>query len=765
MSDRWKFHDGFDPAYTKLGYDDRGWETVDVPHCPFPVPFQYFDETSFWKSCTYRKEVTLPAKEGWERIVRFEGVGVKATVFFDGVILAVHEGAYTPFEVTLPADRGTLVVRVDTQEDPQIPPFGGAVDYLVFGGIYRKVTFFVRPVAHLDSFFVESEDGKTVAVKLHATCKKGKVRLRLKDESILLAEGETMIENGNAETSFSGLSLQLWDLKEPKLYHMEATFGDDERSVTFGARKAEVTFSGFLLNGKRIKLIGLDRHQCYPYVGYAMPDENQAHDARTLKEMGLNIVRTSHYPDSPAFLDACDRLGLLVLEEIPGWQHIGEDRHWRKLCVENVKAMVERDINHPSVVLWGVRINESQDDDELYRETNAVAHALDPSRQTCGIRNFLSSNLLEDVFTYNDFSHDGNGRGLVQPRINAPYLVTEHNGHMFPTKRFDGQETRTGQFLRHMAVLESAFANDRISGAIGWCFADYQTHSNFGSGDGICYHGVCDQHRVPKFGAYAYISQQEKHPVLVSSQTFDSGDVPASKDMPWIIATNCEYVNLYCDGRFVKRFYPCRKRYPHVPHPPVFVDDFIGERIADESVFSAKDRKLVSRLVVKSKSAGTEFSLSDKVELSKLAKRYHLDHGAVISLVNKYTSLDRQRKPVWTLDGVIGGKVVASETYGPDQKRIVRALAERTKVVLGDGYQVIPVILTVGREGMTLPLPYAFEPYLVKTEGPVSLLSPSMDATIGGVGGIYVRTTGEKGKGIVRIQLQRETVAVEIDIV
>lgn len=84
-----------------------------------------------------------------------------------------------------------------------------------------------------------------------------------------------------------------------------------------------------------------------------MPDENQAHDARTLKEMGLNIVRTSHYPDSPAFLDACDRLGLLVLEEIPGWQHIGEDRHWRKLCVENVKAMIERDINHPSVVLWG----------------------------------------------------------------------------------------------------------------------------------------------------------------------------------------------------------------------------------------------------------------------------------------------------------------------------------------------------------------------------------------------------------------------------
>ena len=127
-----------------------------------------------------------------------------------------------------------------------------------------------------------------------------------------------------------------------------------------GFREAKFTPQGFSLNGKIIKLHGLDRHQTFPWVGQAMPGRVQRQDAKILRhDLHCNIVRTSHYPQSRHFLDCCDEIGLLVLEEIPGWQHIGP-LAWQDIAVDNVRRMVRRDWNHPSVILWGVRINESQ---------------------------------------------------------------------------------------------------------------------------------------------------------------------------------------------------------------------------------------------------------------------------------------------------------------------------------------------------------------------------------------------------------------------
>lgn len=191
----------------------------------------------------------------------------------------------------------------------------------------------------------------------------------------------------------------------------------------------------------------MNRHQSYPYVGYAMPESMQKRDADILKnELGVNAVRTSHYPQSRHFVERCDELGLLVFTEIPGWQHIG-DEIWKKQAVENVKDMVEQYRNHPSVILWGVRINESGDDDAFYRETNRVAHELDPTRQTGGVRAHKKSSLLEDVYTYNDFCHNGTNHGCekksaVTSDNSKPYLISECNGHMYPTKSYDWEEHR-----------------------------------------------------------------------------------------------------------------------------------------------------------------------------------------------------------------------------------------------------------------------------------------------------------------------------------
>src|SRR5690606_33466395 len=185
---------------------------------------------------------------------------------------------------------------------------------------------------------------------------------------------------------------------------LELSLGEADALVTnFGFRSVAFTTEGFRLNGKPLKLRGLNRHQSFPYSGYALGRAAQERDAEILKrELHVNIVRTSHYPQSTWFLDHCDRIGLLVFEEIPGWQHIG-GAAWKAEAVENVRRMITRDWNHPSIIIWGVRINESQDDHDFYVDTNRVAHELDKTRQTGGVRFITDSELLEDVYTMNDF--------------------------------------------------------------------------------------------------------------------------------------------------------------------------------------------------------------------------------------------------------------------------------------------------------------------------------------------------------------------------
>ena len=194
---------------------------------------------------------------------------------------------------------------------------------------------------------------------------------------------------------------RLWSVQTPALYtaeiRLDCADGTDTITQTFGFRIGEFTDRGFFLNGSPLQIIGLNRHQSFPYVGYGLGPAAQAQDARILKtELGVNLVRTSHYPQSRAFLDECDGIGLMVFEEIPGWQHIG-DEDWQAASLENLRAMVTRDWNHPCIVLWGVRMNESPDDDAFYTRTNALCRALDPTRQTGGVRCTGGSTLLEDV--------------------------------------------------------------------------------------------------------------------------------------------------------------------------------------------------------------------------------------------------------------------------------------------------------------------------------------------------------------------------------
>jgi beta-galactosidase len=363
-------------------------------------------------------------------------------------------------------------------------------------------------------------------------------------------------------------AIELWGLKIPKLYRVEIRlFHDshllDNDSHRIGFREARFTPHGFSLNGTVVKLRGLDRHQTFPWVGQAMPARVQRQDALVLrKNLKCNIVRTSHYPQSRHFLDACDEIGLLVLEEIPGWQHIG-DLAWQDLAVDNVSRMIRRDWNHPSIVLWGVRINESLDNHNFYTRTNGLAHQLDPTRQTGGIRYFQESEFLEDVFTMNDF-----GFPLKAP--NHPlYLNTEFVGHTYPTKTIDNIERLREHTVRHARIHDQLASDPQYSGGIGWCAFDYNTHGNFGSGDRICYHGVTDIFREPKPAAGFYRSQcdPDEEVVLVPAFHWARGDESIGFTNA-LVSSNCDHLKFYVGGKLVAEADPDRKQFPHLKYAP-----------------------------------------------------------------------------------------------------------------------------------------------------------------------------------------------------
>jgi len=480
-------------------FDDSKFDQVVIPHTNVPLPWHGFDEKSYEFISLYRRRFKLPpAAKGKHVFVDFEGVMTASTVWINGTRLGEYKGGYTPFSFDLTPHldfdgENVVAVDVDSSERPDIPPFGYEIDYLTFGGIYREVSLRIVPATFIENIFAHPKDVLTPTPSVDVDCfiqhlnsgrESLQLEVELRDGDRVIAKNKQTIpptatagsEPVKSTIHFEKLGdIKLWGLEQRNLYTVHARLlrnnqASDEDSRRFGFREGQFTDHGFELNGKVIKLRGLDRHQTFPWVGQAMPGRAQRRDADVLRnKLKCNIVRTSHYPQSRHFLDACDEIGLLVLEEIPGWQHIG-DKDWQDISVDNVSRMIRRDWNHPSIILWGVRINESRDNHDFYTRTNALAHQLDPTRQTGGIRYFQESEFLEDVFTMNDFGFP------LKPPNHPRYLNTEFVGHTYPTKTIDQVERLTEHTIRHARIHDQLASNPQYAGGIGWCAFDYNTH-------------------------------------------------------------------------------------------------------------------------------------------------------------------------------------------------------------------------------------------------------------------------------------------------
>jgi beta-galactosidase len=751
LNNDWLFGGIATPGSTQPGFNDSGFSVVTLPHVVTPLSWREWDYTTWEQVWIYRRHFGLPpAGNGLRTFVDFQGALTSATPVINGTQLAEHLGGYLPFacELTdyLVSGDNLLAVSLDATWQ-NVPPEGNpggatSVDYLEPGGINRDVALRFVPQVFIADVFASPAQVLTTApvVNVQVTVDAAvapaapvQVVAELYDSGRRVASASAPVQvtaAGQVTASLQLTSLgpvRLWDNENPNLYQVITTLTiggqpvhDFTRSIGF--REAVFQADGFYLNGSRLKLFGLNRHQIYPYYGMAMPARVQWHDAEMLKQLNCNMVRCSHYPQSPDFLDACDELGIMVWEETPGWGYLG-DAAWQQIMLQNVNDMVVRDRSRPSVIIWGVQPNEAPRDEALYDQSRALAYSLDGTRQTSGTETSQSlADWNQDVFAYDDYQTSDGNATLAPPIPGIPYLVTEAVGALDGAKYyrwFDTQDIQQEQAWMHAQVHNVAGSQDAYSGLLGWCGFDYDS-DNGNIYENVKWPGVVDTFRVPKPGASFYLAQGDPAagPVIEPSFYWDFGPtspvtVLGAQAMIW---SNCDTVAAYLDGVLFATLTPDTTDYPYLAHPPFFLD---------------------------------------------------------------VSQIDGSQLPELRLDGYVGSRLAASRSFASDHSGDHLALLVGDQQLVADGADTTRVAFrAVDRYGA--PRPYPAGDVQVFLDGPAiwlgqvlnltaaaasSLVQPGQQVQAslslsnggfpfeanGGVGGVYVRTLpGQPGEIRVR---------------
>lgn len=767
----WEFIPGFEQSY--LEQKPREVNAIDLPHNMVSPPFNYMSDSSSQIVGTYFKTLIIEKiNDNSLYLLRFEGVNNSFSLFVNSKKVGEYALPYLPVTANISSfireGENEIVVVVSGSEKINTPPFGFTIDYYPFSGIYREVSLKVVPKIYLSSIFVDGRKDGAINVRPQIVNHQNNiVTLSYKlfdEENIVIFEGEKIppyLPN-----------IKVWSLKSPILYKLEvslaSTYGIHKEVVSFGFRDIEFTENGFYLNGQFMKLIGLNRHETYAYIGAAASKSLQVDDVLKLKELGLNYVRSSHYPQSPHFLDACDKYGLLVVNEVPGWQHIG-DEAWQAKHLVNIQEMITRDYNHPSVISWSIRINESVDNDLLYQKGHELAKSLDPYRPTTGTRNFSNSNPLEDIYSYNDFSHTGPNDGLVKKqkvtKTKKPYIVSENNGHMFPTKIYDSPFILENHTKRHFAILDSTFKYSNIVGMSSWCMHDYYTHYEFGSGDHICYHGVLDIYRFPKPAALVYQSNLSKTPVLYPLFRGDNGDLPQSILYPTMIISNATKIVVSKGDLEITTLYPRTDLYPHLAHPPFILDKFVGENFISPVEFKPRHQKRVRNLLNFAAINGFEkMPLSRILSLGFLMLRYKLTRAHLVELWSSNVAGWGQKNEGYTLKAYNAENELVKETdIGPTKETNYEISISKDTLINEATYDTL-IVNIMSKNNLGYRNHYDFNVVNIEVSGPLLLTCPPSVNLHGGALALYIRSQNNEGNGSIKLTIGEQSFHYDIKI-
>ncbi len=721
---------------TLPGFDDSALATVTLPHTVTPLSWQNWDPATWEQVWVYRKHFDAPPGLDGKRVfLDFSAAMTHATVTLNGAEVAGHLGGYLPFsaEITpqLQPSGNVLAVTLDATFNLNVPPdrpapyISTSVDYWQPGGIYRDVRLRAVPPLFLADLFakpVNVLDAAARQVMIEATVDAAivpagtvAVAVELLDDGRRVAAGQVPVALSGAgqvtvTTTLSGLGgITLWDIDNPKLYQVTATLlvnGSPlhDYQVRIGFREATFTLDGFYLNGRPVKLFGVDRHQFFPFAGGAMPARVQARDAEIIRnELNCNMVRCSHYPQSADFYDACDEVGLMAWEEAPGWGYLG-DASWLALAYRDIGDMITRDRNHPSIIIWGARLNETPDNATFYTSTNSLAHSLDDSRPTAGAMagQRLTKDYQQDVFAEDDYSSIVNAAGAKQPTlqppvdgVGIPYMISEAvgtlSGPAIYYRRIDPQAVQQGQATAHAMVHSIAASDDRYCGLLAWSGFDYPS----GSGNqyqGVKYTGVVDEFRITKPGAAIYQAQTDPalSPVIAPAFYWDFGLAsPVTSLASAMICSNLDRLEIYVGGEHFATATPDTGDYGYLDYPPSFVD---------------------------------------------------------------FSAVDGSSRPELRIDGYLGSVQVASRSLASDPSGDTLQLTADDAEIDGDGVDATRLAFrAVDRYGA--PRPYIDGPVTLDIEGPAVLIgdNPFDFAATGGAGAVWIRSLpGSPGTVTVR---------------
>ncbi len=745
----WFFHrDESSNASLSTPYAGSVWQSVDLPHSA-----RLEDDTakkieSFQGVVWYKKAFTpAPEWDGKRVVLRFDGAMQTASVWVNGEFRLRHTGGYLPFELDLTQDvakQKDFVVEVglDNRDDASFPPGRpqSRLDFTYAGGLYRDVWLEVTEKSHIDDVYVVSQNvtktGADVVVRVGVSQPRTgqQLKVQLVDPRKVVAGHAEIAASTQGVVQIHVNRPLLWGLDRPFLYEAVTQLTDsstvvDELRTKFGIRHFEFSEkTGFSINGEPVRLEGSNRHMAFPVIGNAASDAAQFREARRLKSLGLNILRLAHYPQSPAFLDACDALGLLVIDPIPGWQFFQDTPEFRSHVLQDIKDLVTRDRNHPCVAVFETCLNETYNvPDEFWLVCNRVAH------DTFGNGNFFTGG---DSYGKRDYSRpiwDVPWTGWDEDSFSRPALFKMQKGvdREYGDYEFGGEQSTSradrgaGEDALMLQAWNFIWSHNRNRGN-NWSYGDLtweaiDTVRGLNPQAPVSKSGLLDLYRLPKPVAFFFQSQGQKQPMVHIANLWTQRPSPTKV----VVFSNCDEVALLLNGKEVARQAP--------DHGPT--TGYIGPLTADPMYWAHSRGEVIPP------------NSSDRAV-----------GGAPGALPFNGGNCEHLSHPPFTFDGAsyeagkleaVGyraGKEVARDVvYTPGKPvKLVIKVDTRGRPLEADGSDFVFVTVEVQDEN-NQPLPTDHRPIVLTVKGAGTLLGSGNRPAVAGVAPFMIQSQSKPG--------------------
>ncbi|MBI9064793.1 MAG: hypothetical protein JEZ14_22595 [Marinilabiliaceae bacterium] len=736
----WRFYKGDAKGAHQTEFDDSTWEVVNVPHGLELLPEEASGGINYQGAAWYRKHFSLGKEYAGKKLfVNFEAIMGKSKVWVNGKLVKTHFGGFLPCIIDVTdhislEEENVIAVWADNSDDASYPP-GKAqkmMDFSYFGGIYRDVWLVSTGKVHITNpnyvdkvagggIFVHYEDLSEKAVTVivetdlvNESKKKSSVRL----ESLIKDKQDNVV--GRVQTSVSipaGKSRRVKQkikVSEPDLWHPDTPYLYDLYSQVEGAssemvdgyrtrigiRKVEFRGKdGLYINNKpfKDKLIGGNRHQDFAYVGNAIPNSMHWRDVLKLRDAGFRIIRSAHYPQDPAFMDACDELGMFVIVATPGWQFFNKEKIFQERVFSDIRHMVRRDRNHASVILWEPILNETHYPKEFAEKVHAITHEEYPYQGAYTAAD-LSPHHPETVEIFDVvFAHPRDEYEMKQSIFTREWgdNVDDWASHN-STSRAPlawGESPQIVQALHYAKPTFPFTSLDRLYktprqhvGGTMWHSFDHQR----GYHPDPFWGGIMDAFRQPKYSWYMFRSQRDPQLTIPNvdngPMVFIANELTPFSDENVVVFTNCDQVRLTVFGKEIG-VKQAKNRKPGIPHPAVvFADAYhfmqikklhrgrkfdeakiVAEGIIDGKVVASTTRmpaRRKTKIVLKADYAGTPL-VADGSDFITVVAYVEDDRGNVKRLCEEKIRFE-----------VTGeGELIGDETIGANPRRVEWGIA------------------------------------------------------------------------------------------